>query len=253
METRTNQRPLFYTGVHHPSLAAHLDRAILSVNCLATRKRDFQVRDWILDSGAFTRISRGLNHLDVGDYAAQALRWARCGHLEAVVQQDFMCEPFILQRTGQTVEVHQDWTTRNLAALRRELAGSGLYVMPVLQGWEPEQYAAHVGLLSAQLEDGAWVGVGSVCKRQGRPVAVSAILTAILRERADLKLHGFGVKTTALRKADIAGRLWSADSMAWSYAGRPLVPPQNHSAAYCLAWTEELSRCEVQPSQAAML
>ena len=43
---------------------------------------------------------------------------------------------------------------------------------------------------------------------------------AIKRERPDLRLHGFGVKTTALASSVVRDCLYSADSMAWSYAAR---------------------------------
>ena len=97
---------------------------------------------------------------------------------------------------------------------------SSVYVMPVIQGYWPLEYAAHVTQMSPYLEEYAWVGVGSVCRRNGRPDAISAVLSAILDVRPDLKLHGFGVKATALRRGDIRSRFYSVDSMAWSYAGR---------------------------------
>jgi hypothetical protein len=66
----------------------------------------------------------------------------------------------------------------------------------------------------------AWVGVGSVCKRNSDPKTIRWILRTILAERADLKLHGFGVKQTALMDGQIREMLHSADSMAWSFAAR---------------------------------
>lgn len=77
-----------------------------------------------------------------------------------------------------------------------------------------EEYARHTKELSPHLEEGAWTGLGPVCKRQGRPAQLSAILTAVLNVRPGLRLHGFGVKTTALQRLDIASRLHSTDSMA---------------------------------------
>jgi hypothetical protein len=35
-----------------------------------------------------------------------------------------------------------------------------------------------------------------------------------------LRLHGFGLKLTALSSSVVRGCLYSADSMAWSYAAR---------------------------------
>ncbi len=92
--------------------------------------------------------------------------------------------------------------------------------MPVLQGFAPHEYAEHVRVYGDRIAHGAWVGVGSVCKRQGTPRAVEAVLRAILEVRPDLRLHGFGVKVTSLSDAVVASLLETADSLAWSYAAR---------------------------------
>ena len=52
----------------------------------------------------------------------------------------------------------------------------------------------------------------------GEPVSNTAVLDAIYRERPDLRLHGFGVNTQSLHLAQ--DYLYSADSMAWSFAAR---------------------------------
>jgi hypothetical protein len=59
-----------------------------------------------------------------------------------------------------------------------------------------------------------------VCKRNAEPIAVAAVLRAIKGVRPDLRLHGFGVKTTSLRALGVRELLYSADSMAWSLAAR---------------------------------
>lgn len=74
---------------------------------------------------------------------------------------------------------------------------------------QPEKYAWAI-----------WVGVGSVCKRNGDVSAIEAVLVAIRRARPDLRLHGFGLKTTALRSGLVRAVLHTADSMAWSFAAR---------------------------------
>lgn len=71
-----------------------------------------------------------------------------------------------------------------------------------------------------ELKPGMWVGVGSVCKRQGDPRAIMAVLQAIAAERPDLLLHGFGVKITSLVHPGVRALLATADSMAWSFAAR---------------------------------
>jgi hypothetical protein len=129
-----------------------------------------------------------------------------------------MCEPFATARTGKTVEEHQRLTVHRYACLRWLCPDA--YVLPVLQGWHPQDYAAHVRQYGTLLPHGAWVGVGSVCKRNTKVGAIEAVLRAILTERHDLRLHGFGLKLTALRDATVRSLLYTADSMAWSYSAR---------------------------------
>ena len=61
---------------------------------------------------------------------------------------------------------------------------------------------------------------GSLYKRQGDPEVIAAILDAILLDRPDLRLHGFGCKRTSLLEPAVRSRLATADTMAWSYAAR---------------------------------
>jgi hypothetical protein len=113
-----------------------------------------------------------------------------------------------------------------------------MYIMPVLQGYEADDYARHVIAYGARLPARAWVGVGSVCKRNTRPDAIAQVLRAILDVRPDLRLHGFGLKRTALAEGAIRDALYSADSMAWSYAARKQGRDSNdwrEALAYALA------------------
>ena len=235
--------PLLYAGLHQPSMAAHVPRAMISVNRLLSRRSDFPANAWILDSGAFSRITRGQGHLPLEEYAAQVRRWSRCGQLMAAVSQDWMCEPFVLTVTGLTVPEHQRRSSLGYLRLREALGGDA-YAMPVLQGYEPAEYAAHTRALSGELPEAAWVGVGSVCRRQGRPQQVARVLSAVLQVRPDLRLHGFGVKTTALQDASVALRLHSVDSMAWSLAARReryrQEPGSRNSLGACLEWLERV-------------
>ena len=84
-------RPLFFVGLHKPQHAWRFERCMVSVNVLEHRRGDFAVQDWILDSGAFTRITTRRGHMLVADYADQLSRWSRCGNLLAAVCQDWMC------------------------------------------------------------------------------------------------------------------------------------------------------------------
>ena len=175
---------------------------------------------WIMDSGAFSTILIHGKFPDPPEAYADAIpKWKASGHLLAAVTQDFMCEPMMLAKTGGTIAIHQAQTIRRYDRIIRHGTG-GVYLMPVLQGYEPADYVNHLHQYGARLAPEAWVGVGSVCKRNANPASIEEVLLAISRSRPDLRLHGFGIKTTALGSALVRDLLHSADSMAWSYAAR---------------------------------
>lgn len=182
--------PRFFVGLHQPSDAKHFQDCFISVHRLKSRRSDFVVRNWIMDCGGFSTISLhgGYPH-PVKEYADHISRWSRCGTLAAAVSQDYMCEPHMLAITGLSVSDHQRLTIGRYKELRRLV--SGTYILPVLQGYEPEDYVSHVRQYAALLEPMAWVGVGSICKRNGNPRAIENVLLAIKEERPDLRLHGF--------------------------------------------------------------
>ena len=92
---------------------------------------------------------------------------------------------------------------------------------------------------------GAWVGVGSVCKRNGSPDQVAAVLMAVKQARPDLLLHGFGLKTTALAHPFVRSMLHSADSMAWSFAARKQGRNANDWRE-AVRWTDAIESRPVQ-------
>ena len=250
-------RPLVYPGVYSLEQARTLPRCMISVNRLLRRVGAFDVNDWIIDSGAFTRLASGKGHLPTAGYARQIERFMHIGNLQAVVAQDYMCEPAMLERRGRTIAQNQADSTRRYLALRSVLP-EGLCVMPVLQGWEPRDYLRHARALSPALPPGAWVGVGSVCQRQGDAAHVAAIVDAILSTRSDLRLHGFGVKTQALVHPSVRAGFASVDSMAWSFAARRrnrngAAGPNHNSLQALTLWldrtTELLDRyCSCAPA-----
>lgn len=264
---------LFYPGIHQPADCKHLERSFVSVNRLKTRKSDFVVADWIMDSGAFTELNKkGYFELTPEAYADHIVRWNRCGNLIAACTQDYMCEPFMFE--GQdfgvmgkpyeklslsakkmrdhleymvsegadpmwfndyfgpiedwwkpvTVTDHQQETVDRYVRILRALRArrSSAYLMPVLQGYLPDEYVECLRMYEERrlLPHGSYVGVGSVCKRNVNPETVVGVLAAIKRHRPDLRLHGFGIKITALRDHNVRALLHSADSMAWSVDAR---------------------------------
>jgi hypothetical protein len=237
----------FFTGLHQPSDAKHFETAFVSVNRLKKRKSGFDVNDWIMDSGAFTTIlTHGGYPEGVEVYAEQINRWSTNGNLLAAVAQDYMCESHMLKLTGKTVLEHQQLTIERYDELVKCDVG-GVYIMPVLQGYDPSDYVRHIEMYGDRLADGAWVGVGSVCKRNGDPAAIEAVLMAIKAVRPDLRLHGFGLKSTALSSWIVRELLHTADSMAWSYSARKQGRNGNDWRE-AKRWTERIN-CRPEPAQ----
>jgi hypothetical protein len=210
----------FFVGLHQPSDAKHFNASFISVNRLYNRKGPFMVGDWIMDSGAFSTILKhGAYPSTVEEYASEIRRWSGNGNLLAAVTQDYMCEPSMLAKTGLKIADHQRLTIERYDALLKCGTGS-VYLMPVLQGYAPADYVSHIRQYGDRLKDKAWVGVGSVCKRNTSISSIEDVLLAIKTERPDLRLHGFGLKTTALSSGLVRSLLETADSMAWSFAAR---------------------------------
>lgn len=211
----------FYVGLHQPNHAKHFSRACISINRLRTRKKPVECNDVLVDSGAFTELEKhGHYRHGVEEYAAQIRRLHDGGivNISAAVGQDYMCEPWMLEKTGLNIPTHQRLTIERYDAL---LACSlPFHILPVLQGYDPQDYVRHLRDYGDRLTPDMWVGVGSVCKRQGRPEKVLEVLWAIKSARPDLRLHGFGVKITSLLHSGVRDLLHTADSMAWSSAAR---------------------------------
>lgn len=234
----------FYLGTHETSWLARLDVPLfISHRRLALRRTlPVAVTGWALDSGGFSELSMyGTWMTEAVEYIDACRRYMNeIGRLEWAAPMDWMCEPFMVDKTGLSVSEHQARTVENLQLLR-QLAPDVPFI-PVLQGYELGDYAAHLEQYAAagiDLTDEPVVGVGSVCRRQD-----TGEITAIFRElhTAGIACHGFGVKTKGLGR--YARHLTSADSMAWSYNARknPPLPGCAHgkkgtgSCANCPVW-----------------
>lgn len=210
----------FYLGTDNPAwLARTAVPLFVSHRRLAGRKTYPRAAGtWALDSGGFTEVSTHGRWLTTPEEYVSAARTYRdeIGGLAWAAPQDWMCEPWITEKTGMTVAQHQALTVANYLRLR-DLAPDVPFA-PVLQGWEYDDYDRCVELYDRAGVDLAAepvVGVGSVCRRQ----STGAIAEVFTRLHAyGLRLHGFGVKTVGLSRYGWA--LASADSMAWSYTAR---------------------------------
>lgn len=211
---------IFFVGWHRPPHAYKFKRCMISYNTIRNRVSDFPVNDWIMDSGAFTEVVKnGGYRASPEDYAKDVVRWSQCGNMLAAVSQDFMCEDVAIRATGLSIPVHQEMTIERYDRIRANVPDY-IHIMPVLQGYQPKEYVRHINMYGDRLKEGMWVGVGSVCKRNSSVSEIEDVLLAIRDKRGDLRIHGFGIKLTALKSDFVWESLYSSDSMAWSYGAR---------------------------------
>jgi hypothetical protein len=239
----------FYLGTHHPDWLARAGVPLFLSRSRLKQRRSFPraASRWALDSGAFTELSRhGRWTLPAAEYAREARLYAReIGPPDFAAPQDWMCEPWILGKTGLSVAEHQQRTLRNFLELQ-DLAPKIPWI-PVLQGWAVHDYWRHVemyGEAGIELAKLPLVGVGTVCRRQSTRAAGGIL--ASLGIAYGLRLHAFGFKTLGLRQ--VSAYVVSADSMAWSMAARKLrvpLPGCHHSSCanclrFALLWRSRL-------------
>jgi hypothetical protein len=191
----------------------------VSVRSLKNHKKLPEAKtNWACDSGGFTELSmygkwvttptEYIHHLERFNYEIGSLDWA--------APQDYMCEPQMLKKTNKTVEEHQHLTCQNYLVLTR--LNPFLPIIPVLQGWLPDDYLRHAEMYATyniNLEEQMIVGVGSVCRRS-KVDGIKQVFQQLAQDH--LKLHGFGLKQDGIKV--FGNSLFSSDSMAWSFTAR---------------------------------
>jgi hypothetical protein len=231
----------FFLGVPEPAWLARTNVPLfLSRRGLARRKRlPRACGAWALDSGGFSELNAaGCWSITACQYAAEVRRWANeIGRLEWAAVMDWMCEPFVLAKTGLSVREHQRRTVDSYRDLRN--LAPELPWVPVLQGWTLDDYRRHAddyARAGIDLTTLPLVGVGSICRRQHTREAAGIVRQLWLD---DIRIHGFGLKLQGLRA--VGALLESADSMAWSFQARReklnfCGAVGHRNCANCLPW-----------------
>lgn len=223
----------FWLGTHETSWLGKLDVPLMvSHRRLVRRVALPRARaPWVLDSGGFTELNlHGRWETTEAQYAEAVEVYAEhVGQLAWAAPMDWMCEPFVLAKTGLSVAAHQHRTVENYCRLTADYPH--LPFIPVLQGWERDDYERCAGMYQkagVDLFALPVIGLGTVCRRQ-HTAEGKEIVGALWR--AGLKLHGFGLKSLGL--ADYGRWITSADSLAWSYNARRHPPIEGHSHKSC--------------------
>ena len=192
------------------------------------KKKKFNQKGSIcVDSGGFSELSLfGKWTIKPKEYIDELKRLENLNlNFEWVAQQDLMCENIMLQKTGLTIEQHQNKTVSNFETLRS--IEHDFKVIPVLQGQTIKEYMKCFEKFETagfNLKQEPIVGIGSVCRRNSSNEIFK--ITKKLYEKG-LKLHGFGVKSSGLKR--YGKYLKSSDSLAWSSSARYKPPCLNCS------------------------
>ncbi len=241
--------PLFWLGTHQDCWLKRTAVPLFVSRRRLARRRHLPraLGSWALDSGGFTEIGTyGRWVLSPRAYVDEVRRYRdEVGGMAWAAPQDWMCEPPMLRKTGLDVAEHQRRTVANFLELRT--LAPELPIIPVLQGWDADDYLRCIELYVAagvDLAGGGVVGVGTVCRRQATADG-ARIMRRIVGALPAVKLHGFGFKTQGL--ALVGHLMASADSMAWSFAARyePVHPGCTHASCancmiFALAWRARL-------------
>lgn len=219
---------VFYLGTHEPSWLVRCSVPLMVSRNRLARLRTLPVAttDWVMDSGGFTELQQhGHWRIAARTYAAEVADVSdRVGRLVWAAPQDWMCEPAVIHGgtfkgvrfagTGLSVAEHQARTVGNYLELR----ALECPVIPVLQGFTLADYERCADLYDRAGVDLAalpTVGLGSVCRRENTSEIGEIVAAMVAR---GIRCHGFGCKEGAVRR--YGDMLASADSMAWSLAGR---------------------------------
>jgi hypothetical protein len=201
---------------------------------------------WALDSGGFTELALHRSWVTTPARYVEEVRRFRdhIGRLDWAVIQDWMVDPFTLNRTGKSLRDHQKRTVHSWMELTSR--APDVPWVPVLQGHDLEDVLRHTDdyetasvnwSLSAPV-----VGLGSVCRRQ-RDEEVHRMISCL--QQKGMRIHVFGMKVTGLKRS---GHLVaSSDSMAWSYQARrrTTLPGCQHQRCsscfrYAIGWRSHL-------------
>ena len=217
-----NQMTIFYVGTGRPYWLWKKEPNhpfFVSVRTISlVKKLKPATRNWACDSGGFTELKMNGTWKTTPEWYVDELRRItnKIGNLDFASQQDWMCEPHMLENTGFDVEKHQRLTCENFCRLQE--LGPELPIIPVLQGWYPDEYRRHVEMFAeygVDLREQPTVGVGSVCRRT-KFKGMTELFYDL--HSYGLKMHGFGLKKDAFVK--FGECLQSSDSMAWVTWGR---------------------------------
>ena len=251
----------FYLGSHMPHWLRIAEISLMVSHVRLRRRKSLPraIMPWVLDSGGFSELSlHGEWTIPTDEYVQSVRRYRdEIGNMVWAAPQDWMCEPWMVEKTTLSIEEHQRRTIDNYLDLVER--APDIPWIPVLQGWTVDDYHRHAEDYcdaGIDLTTQPTVGIGSVCRRQATTEAATIIRS--LWATGIHNLHGFGFKTLGLR--EVGGMMASADSMAWTIRARHALPlPEcNHKQCqnclpFALQWREKVLSNIPDEFQAALV
>lgn len=151
-------------------------------------------------------------------------------------QGDACCEPEVAgdqAERSRRLEMTEAMLAASLILVDRWQQAGAPWIappVPVLQGWYPEDYLESLERMlrtwetnGRAFEPPALVGLGSMCRRPADDpeIGIMAVLDTLLPALPrGMKLHAFGVKSTAMARLASIPEIASFDSMAWDVGAR---------------------------------
>lgn len=225
---------------------------------LLNRKKPMPRSNWALDSGGFGELRKhGKYSFTEKQYLATVNRL----NPELFFAMDWMCEPTVLKKTGLSVKDHQMKTTENILAIKvlNERQGSAFRgassklrtyseFAGVIQGWSLDDYLFHIDQLKDHDCITPIMGIGSICRRH-KEEEIFEIIKTIKQELPNTKLHGFGVKTSVLKKfPNVINLLDSIDSAAWGWMTGCWKAIGREKNPFISKFSERLNRLTIEGS-----
>ncbi len=136
--------------------------------------------------------------------------------------RDYPCEVQIIKKHDTTPENQILRTVEHHIKLLDLSEDYGLEgrAVPVLQGWETDEYLYCLDLFREHGLIRDYMAIGSLCRRHAEKQIRKIILT-VRQELPDwVKLHAFGTKISVLRNKAVWDAIYSVDSGAWDFDAR---------------------------------
>lgn len=242
----------FYLGTHKPKWLTQISVPFF-VSRRTLPKKPWKANvlcNFAIDSGGFSELNLyGKWKTEPNKYIEEINIWNSTGKLDFAATQDWMCEPYILKKTGLSVVEHQRRTIDSYAHLLSK--SPSINWLPVIQGFTLEEYISHIKMyeIFGLPINNLYVGVGSVCRRQsirGKDGIDGIIPLFKTLKDMGCKIHAFGLKKSGIPLLN--NYVYSADSLAWSYQARKVPKLESckghkkctNCKSFALKWLEEI-------------